>query len=327
MDIRSLRYFVTIVDCGSLSRASRSLYIAQSALSYHIAALEEELETQLLYRSPAGVKPTPPGEILYHSATSILRQFSQIPAQVKQHEASLSGRVAIGIPTTTAEILAMPLLQEIMLRLPSIQLDIDSNNSGNLLKWLSAGRLDFSLLFITEPIKPIVASPLLSEDLCLVWAKACPEASALIAGKKTIKLHELVTVPLVLPPVENGLRNVVDAVFEHIGATPNVIAELGTLQTLKLAMSQGMAASILPLSALGDEAVEDTYYVVPVVDPPITRTISICTNTDIPLSPAAQAVCTHLVRLVSAMCEENTWPGQIHPLRDIVAPVITDSAL
>jgi hypothetical protein len=58
MDFRQLRYFVAIVDCGSLSKAAKQVYVAQPALSQQIAGLESELDTQLLLRSSRAVKPT-----------------------------------------------------------------------------------------------------------------------------------------------------------------------------------------------------------------------------------------------------------------------------
>ena len=54
MDLRQLRYFISIVECGSLSKAADVLYIAQPSLSSQIKELEFELKTQLLFRELAG---------------------------------------------------------------------------------------------------------------------------------------------------------------------------------------------------------------------------------------------------------------------------------
>ena len=61
MDVRQLKYFIAIVDAGSLSKASQKLYVAQPSLSQQIAGLEAELKTKLLLRSAQGVKPTTAG--------------------------------------------------------------------------------------------------------------------------------------------------------------------------------------------------------------------------------------------------------------------------
>ena len=70
MELRQFKYFVAIVDCGSLSRAAQQLFIAQSALSKQMAELEAELGTQLLLRSRNGVAMTEAGKVFYEYATA-----------------------------------------------------------------------------------------------------------------------------------------------------------------------------------------------------------------------------------------------------------------
>lgn len=77
MNFRRLKYFVKIVDIGSLTQAAEMLHIAQPALSQQVATLESELEKQLLVRSRRGVTPTEAGKILYSHAQTILSQCEQ----------------------------------------------------------------------------------------------------------------------------------------------------------------------------------------------------------------------------------------------------------
>ncbi|HBN3884103.1 TPA: LysR family transcriptional regulator, partial [Escherichia coli O25b:H4-ST131] len=77
MNFRRLKYFVKIVDIGSLTQAAEVLHIAQPALSQQVATLEGELNQQLLIRTKRGVTPTGAGKILYTHARAILRQCEQ----------------------------------------------------------------------------------------------------------------------------------------------------------------------------------------------------------------------------------------------------------
>lgn len=72
MNLRRLKYFVEIVESGSLTQASAVLYIAQPALSQQISTLESELNHQLLIRNKRGVVPTAAGQLLYQHALNIL---------------------------------------------------------------------------------------------------------------------------------------------------------------------------------------------------------------------------------------------------------------
>jgi LysR family nitrogen assimilation transcriptional regulator len=82
MELRSLRYFIKIVEFGSLSRAADALFIAQPSLSHQVALLEEEFGVRLLDRGSKGVKPTAAGIALYRCAVSIARQLEEVRGEI-----------------------------------------------------------------------------------------------------------------------------------------------------------------------------------------------------------------------------------------------------
>ena len=90
MNLRRLKYFVKIVDVGSLTQAADLLHIAQPALSQQLAALEGEVRQQLLVRNKRGVTPTEAGKVLYRHAQLILRQR----AKGQQHSVRYRGRLS-----------------------------------------------------------------------------------------------------------------------------------------------------------------------------------------------------------------------------------------
>ena len=73
MELRQLRYFVKVVEAGSMSRAALDLDLVQSALSQQISRLESELSTRLLQRSAKGVVPTEAGLAFFREAQLVLR--------------------------------------------------------------------------------------------------------------------------------------------------------------------------------------------------------------------------------------------------------------
>ena len=78
-NLRRLKYFVKIVDIGSLTQAAEGLHIAQPALSQQVATLEGEMDQQLLIRTKRGVTPTEAGKNIDTHASPILRQTEQHP--------------------------------------------------------------------------------------------------------------------------------------------------------------------------------------------------------------------------------------------------------
>ena len=107
MEIRQLRYFVSIADLGSLSRASKALFIAQPALSQQMAQLEAELGQPLLVRLPGGVQMTDQGQVFYRHAQRILKQLNEIGSALGECANQPAGIVAVGLPQSTAAQYAM----------------------------------------------------------------------------------------------------------------------------------------------------------------------------------------------------------------------------
>ena len=152
MDIRQLRYFVTIVDSGSLSKAADQLYITQPSLSLQMRALEKELKTSLLFRSPQGVRPTEVGRRLYHHALTMLSFIEKINQDINDIGiSSETGGVAIGLPSTLAPILGSLLFQRVSTKYPGVRLHILETMSEFLPELLIKGRLDMAIIFRGGP--------------------------------------------------------------------------------------------------------------------------------------------------------------------------------
>lgn len=140
MELRQLRYFVAIVDHGSLSRAARVLHIAQPALTQQIRQLEDEMAAQLLHRSAQGVIATDAGKVFYEHALAILKQVQDAKQAVAQSTDKPSGTVALGIPQSVSNALALPLLNAVRSIYPEITLQLTEELTGNLITQLKSGR-------------------------------------------------------------------------------------------------------------------------------------------------------------------------------------------
>lgn len=140
MNFRRLKYFVKIVDIGSLTQAAEVLHIAQPALSQQVATLEGELNQQLLIRTKRGVTPTEAGKILYTHARTILRQCEQAQLAVCNVGQTLTGQVSIGLaPGTAASSVTMPLLQAVRAELPEVLVYLHENSGAVLNDKLLSG--------------------------------------------------------------------------------------------------------------------------------------------------------------------------------------------
>src|SRR5262245_676319 len=174
--MRQLRYFVQIVESGSLAKASRQLFIAQPALSQQMARLEEEVGKPLLVRSSRGVTPTENGTALYHHAKFMLRQLDQAVSVARQDTAALSGRVTLGLAPTTNCQLGLPLIRYLRSKLPGVVVNVVEGLSGHLEHMTRVGQLDLAVLFSQKAAAELTVEPLLEEELFVIL----PKASALV---------------------------------------------------------------------------------------------------------------------------------------------------
>ena len=108
MELRQLRYFVRVVELGSMGRAALDLGVVTSALSQQISRLESELSTRLLQRTSTGVVPTDAGLAFWRQAQLALRHADDAVRAAQL--ARLSGHVSVGLPSSTSAVLALPFM-------------------------------------------------------------------------------------------------------------------------------------------------------------------------------------------------------------------------
>lgn len=315
MELRQLRYFVRIVELGSVSRAAKDLYVAQPALSAQMANLESELGVRLLARSVRGVTPTAGGKTLYLHAQAVLRQVDRLRRDVAHAGALPGGPVSVGMPTSAANVLAGPLIAAVQQRYPDIQLSLVESLSGHLRELVGNGRLEMSLLF--EPAPPPGAAareggdlphihrvPLVEEELFLLSATPAPSARG---GR--VRLEDAAAMRLVLPGRANITRQLIDQVFAARGLAPQVMAELDSLSTIQAIVERGQAATILSLSSLVGEGARDRLSALSVGDPPILRRLSLCSPDIVAMGSAAESVAALVPELVRDIVAAGGWPG------------------
>lgn len=142
MDIRSLRYFVTVADERHFGRAAARLHMTQPPLSRAIKQLETDLGALLLHRSPAGVTLTAAGTVLYDEARALLEQAEHARARVAA--AAGTATFTIGILADHAEE-AGPTLTAFRQRHPGVRMRIRETDLADPTAGLRAGLVNVVL--------------------------------------------------------------------------------------------------------------------------------------------------------------------------------------
>ncbi|EHN67753.1 MULTISPECIES: LysR family transcriptional regulator [Comamonas] len=307
MELRQLRYFVRIVELGSMSRAALDLDMVQSALSQQISRLESELSTRLLQRTPRGVIPTEAGQAFFHQAQLTLRHAQQAIHAAQQ--ARLSGAVSMGLSPTIANVLGLPLMRAMRERYPEVRLHMVSALSGHLTSLLNARQLDLAILFDTQSARRWSVMPLLEEQLFLIQSRQQPVAPQ-IRHEVPISLEQLQQVPLILPSGSHGLRSSIMASFTSAGFQSQMAMEIDSLTLLMEAVDAGMGATVQPWSAVGmyrDAA--ERFQWSQIADDSVRRKAALCSLSDDELSPAALAARVVLTDCARQLVHSGVWRG------------------
>ncbi len=313
MDLRQLRYFVAIIQCGSITRASLQLNVAQPALSLHIRNMETDLGVSLLFRTPQGVHPTEAGTVLLRNAQLILGQFEQAYAEIRGSTADPAGEVRLGLPSSISQILGVPLILAARERFPRIKLRVAEAMSGYVLDWLRLGRVDLGLLYTVVEDRGLRFDSLLSEELVLFGSG--PAATGAVDDQlrpagAAASLTALAGYKLVLPSPGHGLRDHLDAkaAEQGIRLTPDI--EIDAYASIKVMVERGLGLSILPAHAIGLEVEEHRLHAWQ-FDPPLMRTVHLALPTERPLSNAVRAIEALCRTTLAELIRAGTW-GSAH---------------
>lgn len=311
MDIRQLRYFVRIVDCGSLSAAARELHIAQPALSQQLAKLEAEVGLPLLSRSSRGVAPTGNGKALYDHGRFMLRQFDQALEIARGGSGPISGVVTLGMPATTVAAIGLGLIQKVRDRYPQVQLKISEGMSGHVVQMARLGQLDLAIAFNEEDRGVMDAEPLMVEELFLIVGRSNP---MIAPDRQTVSLAEVSSLPLILPTRDHGLRQRVDAELSSRGLPMNLAAQIDSLALVMDCVQAGMGATIKPMGAIMKRPDPDrSFRWLAFEEAVFHRPNYLWSRPEEQMHAAARVVRQEILESVKSLVESPTWRGFLSP--------------
>lgn len=145
MKIESLRYFISVADNLSFTKAAAEQHMTQTAMSKHIAALESETGARLFIRDNRRVQLTPMGRQFYEDIIILLKNYDEAMKNLHLINEGLPGFLRIGIGAYEHIILS-PALQEFRLRYPAYQALVSQYLYGTL--WEEAKNNNFDIIFI-----------------------------------------------------------------------------------------------------------------------------------------------------------------------------------
>jgi DNA-binding transcriptional LysR family regulator len=248
MDIRQLRYFITVAEHLNFTKAANQLYVAQSAISHQIADLEDQLGVKLFIRNKRSVQLTPAGSVFLKEAIEIVEKTSGAIEKAKQTDAGVIGSLAIGFLSVHVRSFLPEVIKRFREIHPKVELHLNHYPSKMLKEALEQGELDlaFTLPSGLNRIEEIEIQPVAKEPYCIVMHKNHP-----LANNQRIKLTELAQEPFIIhnrhdSPI--GSYDFIVNLCEQGGFTPTIVSQPRFVDTVPVLVESEMGISILPKS-------------------------------------------------------------------------------
>jgi DNA-binding transcriptional LysR family regulator len=247
MELRHLRYFVTVAELQNFTRAATRLRVAQPALSRQIRDLEDELGASLLERNSRGVRLTEAGAVFLPEAKAVLQRAVEAAQSVRAVVRGERGEIHVGYaPTPTVELLpcALHAFQNLA---PGVRVTLHDLSTEEMLRGLYDGKLDLCLMVrpATKALRGLKFEFLREYPLQVAMPRNHP-----FARLKRVTREQLVAEPLVAYARADypEYHAMLDDLFQSTGRKYRVAAEQDSASALLASVESGHGLAVVPAS-------------------------------------------------------------------------------
>lgn len=229
MDLDQMRYFVTVAECRSITKAAQQLYISQPSLSRSITAVEEEAGTLLLDRTTRPLSLTFAGQRYHETAKKILELSTDLTRQLRDINDCASGQITIGCSSQWAAYTLPAVLPKFKARYPGVEIRTCEQDSAYLEDALLKGKVDLVVFpdrTTLESNDLIDTTVLGQEEFLLACGDGVLSREQCLDGySNTVDFAKLREYPFVLLRQGHGSRRKCDRIFHSYGFEPKIAFE------------------------------------------------------------------------------------------------------
>lgn len=239
MEIRLLKYFLTVIKEGSISKAADSLHITQPTLSRQLKQLEDELNTTLFKRGSRNISLTKDGFLLQMRAKEIVTLVDKTEKDFLSNKDLICGDIYIGCGETDAMRIIARATKKLIKDYPNIKVHLFSGNADDITEKLDKGILDFCVFIEPSDIKKYDFIKLPSKD---IWGLLVPKDS-LLSSKKHITKDDLINIPLITSRqslVYNEFSGWLGFDYDHL----NIVSTYNLIFNASLMVEEGVGFAL-----------------------------------------------------------------------------------
>ena len=242
MELRVLKYFVTVAEELNITKAAEKLNISQPPLSSQMKSLEEELDTILFIRGKRHLQLTDSGKLLYRRAKEILSLSDKASDEVRLMGKEMNGTISIGLVEGSAPDIASKWIESFIRKYPDIRFRIMDGNSDELIERLRSGLINLAV--ITAPCDQTLLNSFKvgQEKMTAFMSKDNPLSS--LPGE-TIDLSLLKGQSLIIPSRE-AINDMIYKWFAEIKAEPKIVCRMDNYLDVAALAGCNVGISLFP---------------------------------------------------------------------------------
>ena len=302
MDHNALRYFVTTVQFGSITKAAAHLRVAQPAVSRQIRKLETDLGVQLLNRTAQGVSLTGPGEHLLTRGETMLHSMEKIRTEVRNWGSEPSGRVSVALMPAVGSLVAPGLIRAVRARHPKIDLQLAEGLSTFICDGVLRGQFDLGLFHADKEQPSLSIKHLLNEPMFLIGPGQTKGAT-----RRSVDLKHLANYPLLLPSRPNALRRMIDQLADEHDLVLDIRENIDSTSMIKALVAAGLGYTVQCYSYVHEEVHRGDLEIRPLKAGNLSRDWSLACLSDTPLMPAVSTVGTIISEIAGGLAKAHRW--------------------
>ncbi len=243
MELIQLLSFYQIVKTGSFSKASKSVFRSQSAVSHQIKNLENEFNIKLFERLGRRVKLTEEGKLLFDVINAFVNDLNNLKRIYEDIQHSQVGILSVSISHSIMAYWFPDIIRKFIDQFPNIKLRLTTCSTRQIQQMVLNDEADFG-------IGPR-ASQLFSEKIHFLSWKSFDRGLLVardhpLSKKRKIALEDIAKYPLILYPVGKPTRNNVEKIFNRNKMKYEIIMELDFAEHIKKFVEMGVGVSIIP---------------------------------------------------------------------------------
>ena len=286
MDIRSLRYFVEVVEQNSFTRAASKLHVTQPTVSKMIAQLEQSLDLALLDRVGKRFTLTDAGKVVLSRAHELLALHAELKVELRDLQHLERGELRVGVSPQTHTVIA-PWLAEYHQRYPGVELKMVESGTQAIERDLRKGTIELGTMLDypgnAASWQEFESLPLVRSPLCLL---APPDSSW--QGRSAVALAELADSPFVFYGDAFALNEIVLDACQRAGFVPRITSRSGQWDFIASLVRLGVGVCLLP-KMFCDTLDPSQFAIVPLAGPPVEWNLMLAWRRAGRLSFAARA--------------------------------------